>query len=129
LFVGIDDFSRELYAAILPDKTPKSAGIFLKQVIEECPYTIECAYSDNGTEYKETLDHTFVACCKTNRVAQKFTRVRHPQTSGKAEHVIKTILQMRMSKQSLSHGMMVNSAWLDSLTSIIRWNPIPELVT
>ena len=29
LFVGIDDFSRELYAAILPDKTQGSAGSFL----------------------------------------------------------------------------------------------------
>ena len=37
LFVGIDDFSRELYAAILPDKTQNSATTFVKQVIEECP--------------------------------------------------------------------------------------------
>ena len=52
LFVSIDVFSRELYAAILPDKTQNSAATFLAQVIEECPYTIECGYSDNGTEYK-----------------------------------------------------------------------------
>ena len=45
LFVGIDDFSRELYAAILPDKTQNSATTFLQQVIEECPYTIECTYT------------------------------------------------------------------------------------
>jgi hypothetical protein len=43
LFVGIDDFSRERYAAILPDKTQGSAAAFLGQVLEECPYTIECA--------------------------------------------------------------------------------------
>ena len=30
LFIGIDDFSRELYAAILPDKTQYSAEKFLK---------------------------------------------------------------------------------------------------
>jgi len=30
LFVAIDDFSRELYAAILPDKTQYSAANFLK---------------------------------------------------------------------------------------------------
>ena len=60
LFIGIDDFSWELYAAILPDKTQNSAATFLVQVIEECPYTIECAYSDNGTEYKGTPDHAFV---------------------------------------------------------------------
>ena len=94
LFAGIDDFSRELYAAILPDKTQNSAATFLEQVIEECPYTIECAYSDNGTEYKGTPDHAFVALCKTKGIGQKFTRVRHPQTNGKAERVIKTIMEM-----------------------------------
>ena len=39
LFVAIDDFSRELYAAILPDKTSKSAAKFLSEhVIKPCPY-------------------------------------------------------------------------------------------
>lgn len=39
LFVGIDDFSRELYVAILPDKTQYSSEKFLTQVLAECPYT------------------------------------------------------------------------------------------
>jgi transposase-like protein len=34
LFVAVDDFSRELYAAILPDKTQYSAGKFLEQVLD-----------------------------------------------------------------------------------------------
>ena len=83
-----------MYAAILPDKTQNSAATFLVQVIEECPYTIECAYSDNGTEYKGTPDHAFVALCKTNSIDQKFTRARRPQTNGKVERVIKTNLGM-----------------------------------
>ena len=33
LFVGIDDFSRELYAAILPDKTQNSAAHFLTDIV------------------------------------------------------------------------------------------------
>jgi transposase InsO family protein len=57
LFVAIDDFSRELYAAILPDKTQASAKAFLKQVLEECPYTIEQLYSDNGKEYRGDPEH------------------------------------------------------------------------
>ncbi|SDY62644.1 DNA-binding transcriptional regulator, MarR family, partial [Nitrosomonas sp. Nm33] len=53
LFVAIDDFSRELYAAILPDKTRNSAAWFLTEtVITHCPYQIDYAYSDNGKEYK-----------------------------------------------------------------------------
>jgi transposase InsO family protein len=94
VFVGIDDFSRELYAGIFPDKTQHSAATFLGQVIEECPYTVECAYSDNGTEYKGTSDHAFVALCRKQGIGQKFTRVKRPQTNGKAERVMKTLLDM-----------------------------------
>jgi len=93
LFVAIDDFSRELFAAILPNKTMKSAATFMKQVIEECPYTIEVAYSDNGTEYKGNGDHDFVAICQNNQINQKFTRVARPQTNGKAERVIRTLME------------------------------------
>ena len=94
LFVGIDDCSRELYAGIFPDKTQQSAAAFLGQVVEECPYTVECAYSDNGTEYKGTSTHAFVALCREQGIGQKFTRVKRPQTNGKAERVIKTLLDM-----------------------------------
>ena len=60
LFVAIDDFSRELYAAILPDKTAKSAAAFLNEhVIRPCLYQIDCIYSDNGSEYKGAANHTF----------------------------------------------------------------------
>jgi len=55
--VAIDDFSRELYAAILPDKTHVSARVFLEQVLEECPYTIEQFYSDNRKEYRGDPEH------------------------------------------------------------------------
>ena len=55
LFVGIDDFSRELYADILPDKSQFSSTSFLHRLVDECPYTIECIYSDNGHGYKGTL--------------------------------------------------------------------------
>ena len=93
LFVAIDDFSRELYAAILPDKSALSAATFLRQVVEECPYTIECLYSDNGTEYKGNAEHPVVALCRNNAVNQKFTQTARPQTNGKAERVIRTLME------------------------------------
>jgi len=95
LFVAIDDFSRELYAAIMPDKTQYSAANFLKQVLEECPYTIEVWYTDNGTEYKgNPQTHAFTKLCLENKIEQRFTRVKTPKTNGKAERVIRTLLDM-----------------------------------
>lgn len=95
LFVGIDDFSRELYAAIMPDKTQESAAAFLTDtLIAQCPYTIELVYSDNGKEYKGTDSHAFVSACAQHGIAQKFTRVARPQTNGKAERVIRTLMEM-----------------------------------
>ena len=90
LFVAIDDFSRELYADILPDKTQHSAACFLMAtVIAQCPYQIDYAYSDNGKKFKGTDDHAFVNVCRQHSIGQKFTRINRPQTNGKAERVIR----------------------------------------
>lgn len=90
LFVAIDDFSRELYAAILPDKTQNSSRAFLEQVLEECPYTIEQYYTDNGKEYRgDPKHHAFMTLCREQKIEQLFTKVKTPRTNGKAERVIK----------------------------------------
>lgn len=94
LFVGIDDYSRELYAAILSDKTQYSSERFLKQVLAECPYTIEQVYSDNGLEYLGNPSrHAFMKLCVENKIEQRHTKVKHPYTNGKAERVIRTLLE------------------------------------
>lgn len=92
LFVGIDDCTRYLVADILPDKTMWSSSIFLETMILRSPYWIECHYSDNGGEYKGAKDHAFVAGCLRNGIQQKFTKPYHPWTNGKAERVIRTIM-------------------------------------
>jgi len=99
LFVGIDDFSRELFCAILPDKTQYSAEKFLSQVLDEAAYTIEQAYSDNGTEYKgHPENHAFMKLCEKNKIEQRFTKVKTPRTNGKAERMIRTLMDMWHSK-------------------------------
>lgn len=95
LFVAIDDFSRELYAAVMPDKTQYSTANFLKQILEECPYAIETWYTDNGTEYKGNLKkHAFAKLCLENKIEQRFTKIKTPRTNGKAERVIRTLMDM-----------------------------------
>jgi len=99
LYVAIDDFSRELYAAILPDRTQYSSASFLKQVLEECPYTIQIWYTDNGTEYRgNPKEHKLMKLCSEHGIKQSFTRVKTPRTNGKAERVIKTIQEMWLVK-------------------------------
>jgi transposase InsO family protein len=103
LFVAIDDFSRELYAAVLPDKTQNSAKIFLEQVLEKCPYTIEQLYSNNEKEYRgDPEHHAFMTFCREHRIEQRFTKVKTPRTNGKAERVIKTIMELWHQKTHFS---------------------------
>jgi transposase InsO family protein len=91
----IDDFSRELYAAIFPDKTQDSAAQFLQEhVSKHCPYSLDYLYSDNRKEFKGTTAHALVKVCLANDIGQKFTRVSRPQTNAKAERVIRTLMDM-----------------------------------
>jgi len=99
LFIAIDDFSRELYATILTDKTQYSAERFLKQVLDECPYTIVQFYTDNGVEYRgDPEHHAFMKLCQENKIEQRFTKVKCPKTNGKAERMIRTIMEMWHNK-------------------------------
>lgn len=93
LHVAIDDYSRYLVADILPDKGQYSSAIHLDEVIETAPFITELAYSDNGSAYRGRNSHAFVAKCKENNIDQAFTRVKHPQTNGKAERVIQTVMR------------------------------------
>lgn len=92
LHIAIDDYSRFLFADILPDKTSYSSAIHLEETVRVMPFAIEKAYSDNGSEYKGRADHPFVAGCVHLGLRQGFTKPRHPYTNGKAERVIKTIV-------------------------------------
>jgi transposase InsO family protein len=98
LYVFIDDYSRVLFADILPDQTSYSASIVLDEAIEMLPFKIECIYSDNGKEFKGAFKHL---CYKYN-IPQRFTKPYHPQTNGKAERVIKTMKEMMRKHRFLS---------------------------
>ena len=83
-----------------PVPTIVSNKFLTEHLIDPCPYLIECVYSDNGTEYKGSANHAFGVACYENGIGQKFTRVARPQTNGKAERVIRTLMEMWHEKQS-----------------------------
>ena len=99
MFVGIDDFSRELFTAIMPDKTSVSARKFLDQATQETAHTIEIVYADNGREYKgDQRVHSFMLGCQEACIEQKITNPKTPRTNGKAERVIRTLMEMLYDK-------------------------------
>jgi transposase InsO family protein len=87
LYVFVDDYSRFLFADILPDQTSWSAAIALDEALIMMPFEIQTMYSDNGKEFKRA----FRELCITHNIKQQFTRPYRPQTNGKAERVIKTV--------------------------------------
>ncbi|NTV55217.1 MAG: transposase family protein [Candidatus Moranbacteria bacterium] len=93
LHVAIDDYSRYLVADIFPGKSQYSGAMHLEEVIETAPFAIEDAYSDNGSTYKGRKDHVFIEKCAENHISKHFTKTRHPQTNGKAERVIQTLMR------------------------------------
>lgn len=103
LFVAIDDHSRTLFADIFPDKTSYSAAIFLEEVRRAFPFPVTGIYSDNGSEYKGKPGHPVVDLCRRAKLSQHFTKVKHPWTNGKAERVIRTLMEEWHSRTRSNH--------------------------
>lgn len=93
LYVAIDDFSRTLVADIMPDKSQESSVVFGEITQERLPFDINDWYTDRGTEWKGTDEHEFVVWCKEHHITQHFTKPRTPQTNGKAERIIRTLME------------------------------------
>lgn len=92
LYVAIDDFSRSLVADIMPDKSQESSVVFGEITRERLPFDIRDWYTDRGTEWKGTNEHEFVSWCAKHGISMHFTKPRTPKTNGKAERVIRTLM-------------------------------------
>jgi transposase InsO family protein len=93
LYIAIDDHSRFLVADVLPDKSQESSAVFGEVVHTRLPFDINDWYTDRGTEWKGTDEHAFVHWCAAHRITQHFTKPRTPKTNGKAERVIRTLME------------------------------------
>lgn len=103
LFVAIDDYSRQLFADIFPDKTSYSAAIFLEEAVRYFAFPVQGIYSDNGSEYKGKPGHPVHDFCRKHQMSQAFTQVKHPWTNGKAERVIRTLMEEWHPRTRVNH--------------------------
>jgi transposase InsO family protein len=102
LYVAIDDYSRLGFAGVHPDETADSALAFLEQLVrfyERHGIRVERVLTDNGTCFKRR----WAEACVTHGIAVKKTRAYRPQTNGKAERFIRTLLERWAYAYSYAH--------------------------
>ncbi len=91
--VAIDDCSRYAYVEILPDEKRYTATAFWVRAVRafrQRGIRVERVLTDNGGAYRS---RPFRKACRWLGITAKRTRPYHPQTNGKAERVIQTLLR------------------------------------
>jgi len=92
LHVCIDDHSRVAYAEILPDEKGSTAAGFLCRAVgffQDCNVTVRTVLTDNGPCYRSGK---FASQCQASGIRHHLTRPYRPQTNGKAERFIRTVM-------------------------------------
>jgi transposase InsO family protein len=92
LYVAIDDHSRLGFASVHPDETADSALAFLDELVafyERHDIPVERVLTDNGVCFKSR----WAEACAGRGIAVRKTRPYRPQTNGKAERFIRTLLE------------------------------------
>jgi transposase InsO family protein len=90
--VAVDDATRLAYVEVLPDEKALTAVGFLHRAIKHFArygITVERVITDNGSPYISTA-HSIA--CRTLGIRHLRTRPYRPQTNGKAERFIRTML-------------------------------------
>jgi transposase InsO family protein len=90
--IAVDDHSRLAYAEVLPDEKTQTAIGFLQRAsafYARYGITIERLLTDNGPAYVSALH---AHACRTLGIRHLRTRPYRPQTNGKAERFIRTML-------------------------------------
>ena len=90
--VAIDDCTRLAYAEVLPDEKATTAIAFLRRAVafyRRHGITVERVITDNGSAYRSTIH---ALACRALGIRHVRTRPYRPQTNGKAERFIRTLL-------------------------------------
>lgn len=122
LFVVIDDATRLAFARIYPDETAASAIAFLtacNRFYGRHGIRIERVLTDNGTCFKRRWQDA----CSELGIRVRKTRPYRPQTNGKAERFIRTLLECWAYAYSYPTEHERAQALPDALDSYNRYRP------
>jgi len=91
--IAIDDCTRLAYAEVLPDHKALTVVAFLRRTVQffaRHGVTVERVLTDNASSYRSAI-HTIA--CRTLGIRHLRTRPYRPQTNGKAERFIRTLVE------------------------------------
>jgi transposase InsO family protein len=90
--VAVDDYSRLAYVEVLTDETGATAVAFLRRALAffaRYGIKVERILTDNGSAYRSVVH---ALACRSLGIRHLRTRAYRPQTNGKAERFIRTML-------------------------------------
>jgi transposase InsO family protein len=90
--VAVDDYSRLAYVEVLADERATTAAGFLGRAIAffaRYGIHVEAVLTDNGSAYRSIVH---ALACHAHGIRHLRTRPHRPQTNGKAERFIRTLL-------------------------------------
>jgi transposase InsO family protein len=93
LHVAVDDATRVAYVEVLAAQDAVTCATFLRRAIRwygRAGLRIRRLLTDNGFAYRARV---FAQACRAWALRHRFTRPYHPQTNGKAERLIQTLLR------------------------------------
>jgi transposase InsO family protein len=91
--VCVDDATRLAYVEVLPDEKAKTAVAFLRRALafyRSHGITVEGLMTDNGSAYRSAAP---ALACRAMGIKHIRTQPYRPQTNGKAERFIRTMLR------------------------------------
>jgi transposase InsO family protein len=92
LEVFVDDVTRLAHVVVVPDERPAATVHALEKALAWFAaqgITVERVLTDNGANYRS---HAYGAAVQSHAIRHKRTRPYRPQTNGKAERFIKTLI-------------------------------------
>jgi transposase InsO family protein len=122
LYVAVDDHSRLGFASVHLDETADSALAFLDELVHfyrQHGIRVERVLTDNGTCFKRR----WADACQARGITVKKTRAYRPQTNGKAERFIRTLLERWAYAYTYEHEAERLAALAPALDFYNRFRP------
>lgn len=102
--VAIDDCTRLAYAEVLPSETGLTTAAFTARALAWFAaqgVQVQRLLTDNGAGYRSRVLRALLAA---HRIRHRFTRPYRPQTNGKAERFIRTLVHEWAYAQAYRHS-------------------------